>query len=723
MNNLEPQLIKAHASRIVIELRIAEGGETADLKDELEEAQGTIDTLTEFLDGMGTRALRPEQIKSQAISMVIANTGRAPHEIARILESPTNERVQKAENGVTARMPRSYGTPEGDVWQRCKEDFVYFCVQGLEIKYRAGLNPDFPRGGFGAFTPNEHQVRVAAVLIDDWLNGKPVRAIILKARQLGITTVLLAYWLWMIIQKDNFVVMFLIDKDPHMYEKRDMILDWAKKLSDRFAEAPTVRAHGGKRIVWSNKSKILFESAQSPNPGTSEHIDAIHLSEMPKWPKGKAQSVMKSLVPGLPEAEGTFIINESTAEGMGYFYRQWNRIMAGEEVGVTQTKPLFLPWWLSPEYSTDPPGMAFDKHGDFKYLNEDKEVCETNDYGEVEVSEEDYQGIHKLTVEQIYWRRLQIKNKFQGVREDFDQEYPTTPDHAWAAFGSLFFGSKCAKDATDTAQEPIMRGHILDANGNNDPSKLYAWTRYKPVVSPDRTGNLRIYKRPVKDESYFIGGDIAEGKKVESQGGKQDPDYSVLTVLDKYGELVALYRGRTKPEEMALPAILLGALYNVAWINVERNSVGEATWAFFKQSGYNQIYLRSGNGPYEDRGWNKTTRANRKPMLIEMRHHLRKHPSHVVSAELAHELNVFITNNDGKPEAMPGEHDDIVMAYTHAWHMIFDITGVRVEIVEEIPEPPAELEFWNVMEFNGVNHSGKSETHNYNITDLEYWDH
>tara|TARA_R110000751_G_scaffold76798_3_gene154777 strand:- start:5081 stop:7204 length:2124 start_codon:yes stop_codon:yes gene_type:complete len=692
-------LVKATAKQMLVDLRIAQGGLTAELKEERELVEGQVATIREVLEAKGDRLLRPEQIQQQAIEMVFAKTGRTPNEIAELLTSDKKETVHRTENGVQARIPKSFGAPRGDKWTRMMGDFVYFCEMALEIPYRPGLNPDFPLGGYGAFSPNEHQIKIIAVLIDDWMNDMPVRDIILKARQLGITTILLGFWMWLIMQKGHFVVMFIIDKDPHMYEKRDMLIRWAEKISESYPDAPALSARGGKRLVWSNGSKILFESSQSPNPGTSERIDAIHLSEMPKWVKGRAQQVEKSLFPGIPDAPNTFIVNESTAEGMGHFFKRWNRVMNGQEVGETRTKPLFLPWHLSSEYARKPLAQDYDLDGKFIFLDSDREVCEMDDYGEIILTEEQYAHKHELSIEQVYWRRLQIKNKFQGDQLNFNQEFPTTPDHAWSAFGKLFFGMQCSLECTARVEEPVITGHIIDQDGNNDPSRLFSWSHYKPVVVKDRNGPLQIYGRPLTSRKYYIGGDIAEGKQV---GDKADPDYTVLYVLDNAGAVVAQYRGRVKPEEVAHPAILLGIMYNVAQINIERNSVGEATWAMFKQSGYNNVYVRSGNGPYVDRAWNKTTKSNRKTMLTEMRQHLRRHPDHCVSKDLAREISMFVTNPDGKPEAMLGEHDDCVMAYCHGYHMVYDVVGVRVKVIEEEEAAPEDLEFFNVLEHNGI---------------------
>lgn len=697
-------LIKAKAKVMSVELRIAAGGLTDSLKIELENAQGAEETIRELLESSGKRRLRESQIQQQATNIIIASTGRTPQEIVRLLHEKEDShlRITKTKTKVQVRLPATREAPKGDRWARCCSDFEYFCKTVLRILYRPGLNSDFPDGGSGTFHPNDHQLKIVAVLIDEWLAGKPIRVIILKARQLGITTALLAFWFWIMCQREDFVVFFMIDKDPHMYEKRDMILGWIARLETLFPDAPChLKAKGGKRIVLKNGSKFLFESAHSPNPGTSEQVHAIHLSEKPKWPKGKAALVDKSLLPGQSSSANTFLVDESTAQGLGDFYKKWDRVMKGKELGRTKTLPIFLPWFLSPEYSEDVPSEAFDRYGNFAYLNEDREVCETDDYGNISITEEEYARKYNMTNEQIYWRRLTIKNDYKGVRLDFDQEYPTTPEHAWAAFGTLFFGTACALEALKLKDEPIVIGHIVDKHGNNDPSKLFSWTIYDPKIVADRTGPVRIYERPIKNEKYYVGGDIAEGKMADLSSN-QDPDYSVIPVLHSSGRLVAIYRARTRPEEMALPAILLAKLYNLAKVNIERNSVGEACWAMFMQSGYARCYVRDGHGPYRDRAWNKCTKANRKSMLIEMRHHIRRHPEHVRDEEFAKEIANFVTNPLGKPEAMSGHHDDIVMAYCHAWHMIYDIDGVRVTIVEPKKEEAHELEFFSVLEHNGI---------------------
>ena len=345
IDNLTKQLITARARQMMAELRIKEGGPTPDLLEEQEIAEGQVATLQEFVESFTDKRMSDAKLEAQAVSLVIVKTGRSPQEIAFILQGKTKTPgMNRTKTGVSATLPTASRNKDSTPWQRCKEDYVFFCRMVLEIIWRPGLNADKPEGGYGAFIVNEHQIRFVGVLIDQWLAGMPVRIILLKARQLGMTTAILAFWAWLMVQRSHFVVFFMIDKDPHMYEKRDMLIHWFESIEKLFPneDVPTITSKGGKRIVLSNGSKILFESAYSPNPGTSEMVHGIHLSEKPKWPKGRAALVDKSLLPGLPMAPNTFVIDESTAQGMEEFFKKWDRVVSGKEEGRSSFRGITL---------------------------------------------------------------------------------------------------------------------------------------------------------------------------------------------------------------------------------------------------------------------------------------------------------------------------------------------------------------------------------------------
>ena len=642
----------------------------------------------------------------------IGNGTTLPHER---VNTPRVKNSDKPDNKIVIR---AIDPPAqeliGDPVVLIQEDFVAFCRLALEITYRPGVSLHAPDGGYGPFILTEEwQIPLAAILIDQWIKGLPVRIMVLKARQLGITTVLLSFWFWIIIQTNNFVVLFIIDKDAHMREKRDLVIKWAESLSEKYPQLPKLTSRDGKALRWSNGAKMLFESAMSPNPGTSEHISGLHTSEKTKYPRGRDGQIDTSVLPGIPDKKNTFVVDESTAEGLGSFFKKWKRIKKGDEVGITKTIPIFFPWYISNEYRSDPPQECYNGDGNFIYLNQDPAVCEYHETGELKFTEEQYAIFYKLKDDQVYWRRLKIKNSFNNDIKKFDQEYPTTDDHAFAAAGGNFFGAGLNKLIFDRCENnPIFRGNIVCSNGNTDNTQMRSWTKYSPSLKNDSGGALYIYEFPntTKNndnkyiEKYFVGGDIAEGIEKVDEDGSSEPDSTAFSIKNSQGRTVAIYHIREKPEESVIPLLLICLLYNRAKCAIERNSVGNVVWSYFSQAGYNEVFQRDDGGrSLDDRAWPKTNVSTRKELLINYRASLIKDPSRVVHKGTALECEDFVMK-DGRPEARSGAHDDLIIAEAYSWMLVLHFNGVRFKEIVKPSKPeklPDTVEY--LLEYNNVN--------------------
>ena len=555
------------------------------------------------------------------------------------LESLVRTEIKEAELQVSKASRIEYA-------RRFYNDFAFFCTH-LTILYRAGMNPDFPNGGSGPFILSEAQRLVIDNIIHDLYSGdKKVRAVVLKSRQLGFTTVMLAFELWLCVKRDNFHVMFMIDKDEHFGVKREVLCQWIDDLKRNYPwiDTPYITTKAAKRVTLSNKSRIFFESAMAPNPGTSEMIHFIHFSEMPKWQKGKARLVKDSMLPSLPESEGTIHINESTAKGLEEFYRDYNRAKDGK----SSYKAYFAPWYLSNEYRAKVPD-------NFKFsLQEDH-----GDYiGENWICEEDYARQYRLDRTQVMWRRNKINNIGLSA---FNQEYPTTADHAFRISGGVNFFSKSMIESVGKA--PVFIGDIIDPKHDDIIPTL--WSEYNPVLQPAKIGPLSIWEHPVPGQTYCMGADTCEGKAVVDDEGDDDPDYFVLTVKNESGKTVARYRDRVKPENCWYQIVLLAIYYNNAYVNGERNNSGETCLSYFNKTGYpnNYIRLQPSKRPIVDRMWSVTGKVTRQDMLNKLRSLYTRNPSAIVDDELIKEMGVFVYNaNTGKPQAASGYHDDIIMS-------------------------------------------------------------
>ena len=693
--NLSDELLVKETARLLYYEHEAKkslvGGE-----EQLEDARGRVETIRELLEAQGDE-IDEDHIRHRALTLFLQETGITPLEAAGNY-SPKVEHT-KAKSGTKIEKKAAPAIlPRKDVVSRLYSDFPYFCKMCLEIAYRPGLNPDHPDGGYGPLVLNEGQRKVAAVMLDQWLNDEPVRIIILKSRQLGITTLLMGFWLWLLIQNPGITAMVIIDKGDHLNEKRQTYIRWLERISEMYPDIPNVQRRGSKVIELQNMSRVLFESAEAPNPGTSEHISILHCSEKPKWPRGRDRQIDASIVPGIPEKKRTIYVDESTAEGVNGFYHRWHRVVEGK----AEATPIFLPWYISEEYMTEVPETALDSHGSFIFLNDDIEVCETDESGKIVLTEEEFASKFNLSNSRIYWRRNKIKNAFSGDRAIFDQEYPTSPRHAWQTVGGKFFSFEEIERCQKHTSPPILIGNLVDSNDNNDPLRLLPFGDYSPSIAPVPYGSLKIREMPQEGMTYYIGGDIAEGKQAVTESGATDYDYTVFVVKDDKGRTVALFRERIKPEEAALPLLLLGIMYNKAKINCERNGPGATVWSMFKQTGYYNIHYRKGKTPIMERAWAIVTSANRHPLLYSLRASYRENPDRVGFTELVSEMNEVIMDGKGKIQARRGAHDDIIMAEAHAWSMIYAEKGVVLQTEKPAKKKQEENEFANVMQYNGI---------------------
>lgn len=574
--------------------------------------------------------------------------------------------------------------------QRLNRDALYFIETCLKIDYRPGMNPAFPNGGSGLLYLNDAQRLLLTEMIHDLLVDRiPVRYIILKARQMGCTTVLLAFQFWLTLILPGFRVLFIIDKNKHNLTKKEMVFRWYREV---LREHTTSFRHNNTAltissmdqtmgiVILSNGSMFMFESAESRNPGSSERTSSLHCSEAPKWPEGRDQFVEASIKPTLPTAPFTMHVNESTAEGVGKFKRDWARAEKGEEHGY---KAIFIPWFFSGEY-------AMEHSRTFTFWDNDAELNDTDPDTGLDISESEYAKKYQLSTQQIAWRRSQIKQTFGGDRILFDQEYPTTPAHAWRSVSTHYFPMRLLKSLEGNLPKPVFVGKVRNQTILQHTLPVL-WNTVHPVLTPSGTSDseLIILEYPDPKKTYFLGGDLCEGKAIVDDKGSLDPDWTVFPIHDEKGKCVARWRGRLLPEEAWVPLLLLGVYYNNAWICVERNGPGNTLWSWFIQTAYprNVVMPEPKGRPYTDRAWVNVGK-NRDEFLADLRTLYVNNPQAIMDAVHLKECFTFIKNSKtGKAEAEPGAHDDIITSDMLAEFARLFILGKSAYAVPQ-PEKP-----------------------------------
>jgi hypothetical protein len=248
------------------------------------------------------------------------------------------------------------------------------------------------------------------------------RNIVLKARQLGITTYLAArFFVQTITQPGTLTVQV-----AHSQESAEELF----RTVHRFLE--NLPGGGGGALVQarSNVRQISFRKLDSEfrieaadeNAGRGLTIHHLHCSEVARWSRGgmEALASLRAAVPASGE-----IALESTPNGAGgVFYEEWQR---ADETGYTRH---FFPWWYADDYK-----LKFEKLALSALSDEEKDLVQRAG----------------LTKGQIAFRRL----KWAQMRGMASQEFAEDPVSCFRASGESVFDMEAIERAYHGCGEPL----------------------------------------------------------------------------------------------------------------------------------------------------------------------------------------------------------------------------------------------------------------------------
>lgn len=517
-----------------------------------------------------------------------------------------------------------------------------------------------------------------------------VRLIVLKARQEGISTR---------VGGRNFRAANLLpNRSCCVIAHKEKPASKIFKMYERFEENLDPSMHPGRvsnqrgnYIEFANGSSISVETAGDPEAGRSQTIHYLHASEVAFWPR--ADQVWTAVAQTVPDNAGEIII-ESTANGVGnFFHRLWKAAENGENDFV----PVFLPWWIMDEYQapvTDVERAIIENSDDpFERKALDEGI--------------EYDGaFHRLTAEQLMWRRKTIANKLAGDVRKFRQEYPATADEAFIVSGDCFFDTDKLELYDLDTREPQLRGTFVPS-GNGFQ------------LQTSERGYLRVWTLPKSAGIYVIGADTASGERKaaehvsseadEERGGR---DFSCAQVVDVTTRtLVAQLHGRMLPEEFAKQLNFLGYYYGTpgpsgmrfpALLAVERNHTSGQTVIKKLQREHQypaMYYSRQMNHRHNKvtpvLGW-FTSKVTRGPLLDELAEAIRDydltapgpHAVFIPDAATIGECRTFVRGDDGKPQAQEGTHDDRVIPLGIALQVAQGVQHRRTESIKPPDDTP-----------------------------------
>lgn len=472
--------------------------------------------------------------------------------------------------------------------------------------------------------------------------GKPIRIIVLKARQEGVSTFCEAMIFEDTVSNSN-VNSLIVAHEP---ESTEAIFQMSKLYYDMLPDLmkPIRRYDNKKQMVFDNpdektrtadpglRSKMVIATAGKIKVGRGLTLQNFHGSEVAFWKN--ANELMLSVMQAIPDNPNTMVFLESTANGFGgdgeYFYNIIQDALANKN----DFELIFLPWHLMSEYSRD-----------FADDQEKKEFEKTlDDY------EKDTQKEFKLTLEQLSWRRWAIKNKCSGDIDKFKQEYPITIEEAFIA------------------------------SANTVIPKQYIEAQRKFVRQPiDKLDDILIYEKPNPEHFYSLGGDPSEGVGL---------DDSSFTIIDKMtGREVGFYIGQIQPDQFARKMVKAAKHFNNSLIVPEVNGHGLAVLNELQRTDYPNIFRRREYDKTTQKwtrklGW-KTTKITKPIMVDDFIAGLREEDIGISSAVTVNQMLTFVHTDEAGRQGMgaeSGQKDDALVSAMLAWQ------GLK-ELPSEMPLP------------------------------------
>lgn len=496
------------------------------------------------------------------------------------------------------------------VRKRLFESFDYYASKALKIRTKDGEVVDFKL--------NEAQRQLLEKVETQRKQTGKVRVIILKARQMGLSTAVGGYMYWWVSQRSAQKAMVV----THHSDSTKALFDMTRRFYDNTPEAlkPATRYSSRKELNFAKlDSGYAVATAGGESVGRGETITVAHLSELAFWPKNTAKDILNGLMQAIPNRPNTAVFVESTANGVsGEFYELWK----GAVDGTNGFIPVFLPWFIEDGYREEVP-EGFERTPE----------------------EERLVTLHGIDNAQLMFRRLKIGASGMDL---FKQEYPSTPEEAFLTTGRPVFN-------------PELLNEMLQVAPHTAPTLGLIGEKFQE----DRRGELKQFHPVDPKESYYIGADVAMGVR----GG----DYSVAQILDSKKRQVGLWRGHIHPDYFATVLQALGFLYNTARITVESNNHGILTCTRLgKDLAYPDFWTETIYDKLDDKdtvnlGFRTTSKT--KPLIIDqLRATLRDSEMELSDRTTISELMTYIVNDSGNMEAESGCHDDCVMALALANH-------------------------------------------------------
>lgn len=307
----------------------------------------------------------------------------------------------------------------------------------------------------------------------------------LKARQLGISTLALAFDLFWQFRYPGTQGALVVDKEKTRDQFRSTLEAYIEALPEAWKYAPTSRNRN--QLVFPNRSRLAYLVAGGRQSGALARgagLNFIHASEISSWtdPEGIG-SLMASMAEKHPRR---FFLFESSARGFNEFYDMWKDAKRARTI-----EAIFIGWWAKGDYALDPAGTLFKVYWHGTLTGEERGWAR---------NVQKLYGV-EITPPQWAWWRWMSHEKIHDKNTAL-AEFPFFEDQAFVLTGEQFFDLA-------VLQELYASTAVLPFSGY----RYQVGTRFEDtVLYPARDGELTVWAEPVVGAAYVIAADPAYGE-------------------------------------------------------------------------------------------------------------------------------------------------------------------------------------------------------------------
>ena len=590
---------------------------------------------------------------------------------------------------------------------RCRYDFPFWAFKCIKIKNKEG-DYDLP------FLLNAPQRKLIGEFEKMREAGKPIRIVLVKARQWGGSTATQIYMLWIQLMRRAGFNSLIIGQQNSGTEE---VIAMAKRALDRYPrhllerdgdpmpENEKIYVNTGlSRTTISiprRNFRIKAGSAERPDACRGGDYALVHLTEVGLWRKtqGKRpEDIMRAATSGVLLYPETMIVLESTANGVGTFF---HKEYQAAKRGTSLYRPVFVAWHEIEKYSTpvaDRRAMAerLVKNRHSAFSDESRHATGQYLWGLWEAG---------ATLDAINW--------YVGTRAGHDStdemasEYPSNDVEAFVNSGANVFNRSKALALRQTCIPPRFSGE-LEGRADYGERALEGIT-----FEPDPNGRLKVWDMPSVKDGRSAGMHDRYLTVVDVGGRSMKADWSVIAVFDRIRMLrgggpavAAQWRGHCDMDQLAWLAARIAKWYGDSLLVIESNTLethdpdryvdGDQSSFILHQlrDCYPNLYARR-QSPEDimegrPRKYGFHTNVSTKPMVISNLVRVVREGLYIERDErCVDEYLTYERRPNGSYGALTGKHDDMLMTRAIGLHICLnEMTAPRFS---DTPAPSGPL--------------------------------